>query len=69
MKSHPLIIERILEAIGRSKTICVAGHVRPVAEALDHAHGHLQVRGVVLHHQHARALAGSPGRRLQLIRG
>src|SRR5439155_5781061 len=29
MKSHPKIIDRILEGVGRSKTFCVAGHIRP----------------------------------------
>src|SRR5205809_2714505 len=29
MKTHAKIIDRILEGIGHSKTICVAGHVRP----------------------------------------
>ncbi len=29
MKTHPKIIDRILEGIDRSKTFCVAGHVRP----------------------------------------
>ena len=29
MKSHPKIIDRILEKIAESQTICVAGHVRP----------------------------------------
>ncbi len=29
MKPHPKIIDRILEAIRDSRTICVAGHIRP----------------------------------------
>jgi phosphoesterase RecJ-like protein len=29
MKDHPRIIDRILEAIRPSRTLCVAGHVRP----------------------------------------
>ena len=29
MKTHPQIIDRILARIGRSKTFCVAGHIRP----------------------------------------
>lgn len=29
MKSHPKIIDRILEAISASRTFCVAGHIRP----------------------------------------
>ena len=34
MKTHPKIIDRILEGIGRSKTICVAGHVRPDGDCI-----------------------------------
>ncbi|MGD0259922.1 MAG: bifunctional oligoribonuclease/PAP phosphatase NrnA [Verrucomicrobiota bacterium] len=29
MKPHPKIIDRIIEAIRESRTICVAGHIRP----------------------------------------
>jgi phosphoesterase RecJ-like protein len=29
MKPHPKIIDRIIESIRQSRTICVAGHVRP----------------------------------------
>ena len=29
MKSHPKIIDRILEAIRESRTLCVVGHIRP----------------------------------------
>jgi phosphoesterase RecJ-like protein len=29
VKTHPKIIDRILEAIGQSRTFCVVGHVRP----------------------------------------
>ena len=29
MKSYPKIIDRILEALRESKTVCIAGHVRP----------------------------------------
>jgi bifunctional oligoribonuclease and PAP phosphatase NrnA len=29
MKSHPKIIDRILEAVRASRTICIAGHIRP----------------------------------------
>src|SRR5512140_3673672 len=29
MKQHPKIIDRIIEALRESRTICVAGHVRP----------------------------------------
>ena len=29
MKTHPKIIDRIIEAIRASRTICVAGHIRP----------------------------------------
>ena len=34
MKTHPKIIDRILEGIGRSKTLCVAGHVRPDGDCI-----------------------------------
>src|SRR5436305_2413370 len=34
MKTHPRIIHRILESIARSKTICVAGHVRPDGDCI-----------------------------------
>ncbi|PYM10747.1 MAG: hypothetical protein DME18_15670 [Verrucomicrobia bacterium] len=34
MKPHPKIIGRILEGIGRSKVICVAGHVRPDGDCI-----------------------------------
>ncbi|MGO9203570.1 MAG: DHH family phosphoesterase [Limisphaerales bacterium] len=29
MKPHPKVLDRILEALRQSKTVCVAGHVRP----------------------------------------
>src|ERR1043165_8436434 len=29
MKPHPKIIDRIIEGIRESRTICVAGHIRP----------------------------------------
>src|SRR5688500_9600197 len=29
MKTYPKIIDRILEGVGRSQTICVVGHIRP----------------------------------------
>lgn len=29
MKSHPKVIDRILEALRESRTICVGGHIRP----------------------------------------
>ena len=29
MKSHPKVIERIIEAVRESRTICVTGHIRP----------------------------------------
>jgi phosphoesterase RecJ-like protein len=29
MKTHPKIIDRIIEAIGESKTVCIVGHIRP----------------------------------------
>lgn len=29
MKPHPKIIDRIIEAIRQSRTICIAGHLRP----------------------------------------
>lgn len=34
MKSHPKIIDRILETISQSRTICVAGHVRPDGDCI-----------------------------------
>ena len=34
MKTHPKIIDRILAGIGHSKTICVAGHVRPDGDCI-----------------------------------
>ena len=34
MKSHPRIIDRILEGIGRSRTFCVAGHIRPDGDCI-----------------------------------
>ena len=34
MKSHPKIIDRILEIIGQSQSICVAGHVRPDGDCI-----------------------------------
>ena len=29
MKPHPKIIDRIIESIRESRTICIAGHIRP----------------------------------------
>src|ERR1700722_19047201 len=29
MKSHPKVVDRILEKIAESQSICIAGHVRP----------------------------------------
>src|SRR5579872_750185 len=29
MKPHPQVVDRILEKIGESQTICIGGHVRP----------------------------------------
>ncbi len=34
MKSHPKVIDRILDRIGESKTICVGGHVRPDGDCI-----------------------------------
>jgi len=34
MKSHPKIIDRIVEIIAQSQTICVAGHVRPDGDCI-----------------------------------
>jgi bifunctional oligoribonuclease and PAP phosphatase NrnA len=34
MKSHPKIIDRILEGIGESESICVVGHVRPDGDCI-----------------------------------
>ena len=34
MKTHPKIIDRILEGIAHSKAICVAGHVRPDGDCI-----------------------------------
>ena len=34
MKSHPEIIDRILAGIGRRKTFCVAGHIRPDGDCI-----------------------------------
>jgi phosphoesterase RecJ-like protein len=34
MKSHPKILDRILEIIGQSHSICVAGHVRPDGDCI-----------------------------------
>jgi phosphoesterase RecJ-like protein len=34
MKPHPRIIDRILEIVGDSKRICVAGHVRPDGDCI-----------------------------------
>ena len=34
MKPHPQIIDRILDAIRASKTICVAGHIRPDGDCI-----------------------------------
>ena len=30
MKNHPKIIDRILQAVSVSRTLCVVGHIRPV---------------------------------------
>jgi bifunctional oligoribonuclease and PAP phosphatase NrnA len=34
MKSHPKIIDRIIQAIGQSHSICIAGHVRPDGDCI-----------------------------------
>jgi len=34
MKSHPKIIDRILEKIRDSRTICVGGHIRPDGDCI-----------------------------------
>jgi phosphoesterase RecJ-like protein len=34
MKAHPRIIDRIIETIGQSHSICVAGHVRPDGDCI-----------------------------------
>jgi phosphoesterase RecJ-like protein len=34
MKSHPKIIDRIIEAIGQCQSVCVAGHVRPDGDCI-----------------------------------
>ena len=34
MKSHPKIIDRILEKIRESQTICIAGHIRPDGDCI-----------------------------------
>ncbi len=34
MKTHPKIIDRILEGIGEHKTFCVVGHVRPDGDCI-----------------------------------
>jgi phosphoesterase RecJ-like protein len=34
MKSHPKIIDRILERIRESQTICIAGHIRPDGDCI-----------------------------------
>jgi phosphoesterase RecJ-like protein len=34
MKSHPKIVDRIIEIIGQSQTICVGGHVRPDGDCI-----------------------------------
>ena len=34
MKPHPKVIDRILDAIRQSKTLCVAGHVRPDGDCI-----------------------------------
>ncbi len=34
MKSHPKIIDRIIETIGQSHSICIAGHVRPDGDCI-----------------------------------
>jgi phosphoesterase RecJ-like protein len=34
MKTHPKIIDRILEGIDKSRTICVVGHVRPDGDCI-----------------------------------
>jgi len=34
MKSHPKIIDRIIQAIDQSQSICVAGHVRPDGDCI-----------------------------------
>ena len=34
MKAHPKIIDRILDGIGRSRTFCIVGHVRPDGDCI-----------------------------------
>lgn len=34
MKSHPKIIDRIIEAIGEHKTFCIVGHMRPDGDCI-----------------------------------
>jgi nanoRNase/pAp phosphatase (c-di-AMP/oligoRNAs hydrolase) len=34
MKVHPKIVDRIVEAIRASETICVVGHVRPDGDCI-----------------------------------
>ena len=34
MKTHPKIIDRILEGIRQSRTICVVGHIRPDGDCI-----------------------------------
>src|SRR5581483_11129298 len=34
MKTHPKIIDRILEGIGEHKTFCIVGHVRPDGDCI-----------------------------------
>jgi phosphoesterase RecJ-like protein len=34
MKPHPKVIDRIIEAIGQSQTICIVGHVRPDGDSV-----------------------------------
>ena len=34
MKPHPKIIDRILEGIRASRTICIVGHVRPDGDCI-----------------------------------
>jgi phosphoesterase RecJ-like protein len=34
MKSHPKVIDRIIEEIGKCRTVCVVGHVRPDGDCI-----------------------------------
>jgi len=34
MKAHPKIIDRIIDAIAESKSVCIVGHVRPDGDCI-----------------------------------